>query len=367
MSYTIENNGIFLVCLVVLISVSATANNSDLSSVEREGAEKKMSRMKEILRKRDVDISFYGRVVDQNGEPIVSANVEIQITQFNPDPEKLFGQVKSLVVATDNIGGFSIEEERGRDIYVKNISKSGYEYAMAQNRSSFQYFEESGHPKPFVADKTTPVLFRLRKQGDTAFLLENKYCECQISVNESGKTKGYDFIHQKQIRNLETSVLNGETLTCDLRIKATFNTNNATWIVVLSSGSTNGGIIVSEQLFYEAPKDGYQSEYTFVPEDRKPLKAKYVYLKSREPAIYTRLELDNCNAGKSFFRLNGEIAVTNPYGDRNLEQATDLPYEVTKQLTDEAKTAFRQNKRPQKPDLPKLVKEAKEKADEVKL
>ncbi|MFH0778401.1 MAG: hypothetical protein V2A71_07190, partial [Candidatus Eisenbacteria bacterium] len=64
-------------------------------------------------------------------------------------------------------------------------------------------------------------------------------------------------------------------------------------------------------------------------------------------------------------RLRGK-AVTNPYGDRNLEQATDLPYEVTKQLTDEAKTSFRQNKRPSKPDLPKLVKEAKEKAEKDK-
>jgi len=58
--------------------------------------------------------------------------------------------------------------------------------------------------------------------------------------------------------------------------------------------------------------------------------------------------------------------VTNPYGDRNLEQATDLPYEVTKQLTDEVKAAFRQNKRPVKPDLPKLIEEVKEKAEKDK-
>ena len=94
-------------------------------------------------------------------------------------------------------------------------------------------------------------------------------------------------------------------------------------------------------------------------------KAKYVYLKTRAPAIYTRYEIEHVNANKEFFRLTGK-SVTNPYGDRNLEQATALPYEVTKQLADEAKTAFRQNKRPTKPDLPKLVKEAKEKAEKDK-
>lgn len=93
------------------------------------------------------------------------------------------------------------------------------------------------------------------------------------------------------------------------------------------------------------------------------MKAKYIYLMSRKSSIYSRLELDSCNAADNFFRLNGDSAITNPYGDRNLEPSSDLPYEVTKQLTDEVKATFQQNKRPEKPDIPKRVKEAKENAN----
>jgi hypothetical protein len=45
-------------------------------------------------------------------------------------------------------------------------------------------------------------------------------------------------------------------------------------------------------------------------------------------------------------------------GDRNLVRASDLPFEVSQSMTNEAKAAFRENKRPSPPDLPKLVKEA---------
>ncbi len=366
MLLTVRKGKVFLVCLMMLISVSAMADNNDLSPSEREGAEIKMLRIKEALQKQDVNISFYGQVLDQNGVPVEGASVAIHIVHFIPDADKLFGESKSITVKTDNTGIFSVEKEIGRSLHVQGISMSGYEYVVAQNPNlDFQYAEH-GNQKPFLAVKQSPVIFHLRKQNATAFLLETKYWDCQILANESGKTKGYDFISQVAVRDLMAPVLNGEALTPDLMVKATLNTNDATWSVVLSPGDTNGGIIVSEQLLYEVPDTGYQPEYTFTPTDRKPVKAKYVYLKSRNQPVYMRLELNEFNANKTFFRLNGRSAIINPYGDRNLEQATDLPYEVIKQLTDDVTTAFRQNKRPTKPDLPKLIKEAKEKAEKDK-
>lgn len=362
---SLRNYAVTLLCALIFAAHSSVAE-TEQEAMQRKGDEDKMLRMKEILRSADVDISFSGKVLDQNNIPIEGANVELQVTQFSPDIKRLFGQTKSIVIQTDSAGHFSLEREKGRSIYIKSITKSGYDAALlTDQKRSFQYAEH-GNLRPFVADQNSPVAFSMRKQGSTTFCLENRYLDCQISVSESGKAKGYDFIHQQQVRDLTTPILNGETLTCDLLVKATFNTNDATWSVILSPNDTNGGIIVSEHLLYEAPDTGYQPEYSFTPEDRKPVKAKYVYLKSRDPAIYTRLELNNFNAAKNFFRLNGKSAITNPYGDRNLEQATDLPYEVTKQLADEAKASFRQNKRPTKPDLPKIIKEAKDKADKGK-
>ncbi len=361
----LRNGEMCLLCLMMLVSISAIAANSDLSAAEREGAEIKMLRIKEALQKQDVNISFWGQVLDQSNTPVEGASVAIHIVHFIPDEDKLFGESKSITVQTDKTGVFSVEKEIGRSLHVQGISVSGYEYVRAKNPSlDFQYAEH-GNQKPFIADKKTPVIFRLRKQSDTAFLLETMDWNCQIAVSESGKSKGYDLVRREPVRDMARLVLNDEPLVCDIRMKAAFITNATTWTVVLSPGNTTGGIIVSEQLLFEAPDTGYQPEYAFTPEERKPLKTKYVYLRSRNPAIYSRLEIEYCTVDKKFVRIRGK-SVTNPYGDRNLEQSTDLPYEVTKRLTDEAKTAFRQNKRPSKPDLAKLIKEVNEKAEKDK-
>ncbi len=198
----------------------------------------------------------------------------------------------------------------------------------------------------------------LRKKGEEAVLLEEPVIKFQIPGPYSGKAIGYDFIQSGRIRDVANPAGDDAARVCDLQVKATFKTNDATWTVVLSPGNTNGGIIASDQLLYEAPETGYQPEYLFTPEDRKPVREKYVYLKSRNPAIYTRYEIEYVNANNDFFRLSGK-SVTNPYGDRNLEQATDLPWSITKQLTDEVRAAFRQNTRPVKPDLAQLLGEEK--------
>lgn len=323
--------------------------------MERKADEKKILQIKELMKKRDTDISFNGKVLDQNNNTVDGASVEVHISHFSPDINEYFCAIKEISIRTDKTGLFSVEKERGENIYINGISKPGYEYILQQNTNrSFEYFNH-GIQKPFVPDKNNPIIFRLRKQKDATFLLENIDWNCHISSNESGTARGYDFIRQTHVRNLAKPVLNGEPLVCDILGKATFNTNDAKWTVVLAPGNTNGGIIASDQLLYEAPQNGYQLEYVFVPEDRKP-KPKYIYLRSRDPAIYTRIEITHVTAIKEYFNLKGK-SVTNPYGDRNLEKALNLPYEVTKQLTDEVKSCFRKNKRPSKPDLPKLIRE----------
>jgi hypothetical protein len=328
-------------------------------------AEDKMDRMKAAFLKQDVGVTFFGRVLDDHDAPVEGASINADIIHFSPDPDKLFGESKVVERTSDANGFFSVEHEKGRSLYINSISKEGYDGSMLlKQERSFQYAEH-GSQKPFVADRKSPVVFRIRNQGGVAFLLRTTDWSCQLSASESGSVKGYDFIRQMPARGLAKPFFDGEPLTSDLQVKATFNTNDATWTVVLSSGTTNGGIVVSDQLLYEAPATGYQQEYTFTPEARKPMKTRYVYLRSRSPYVYSRLEVEYCTVDKKFVRVEGK-SVTNPYGDRNLEQATDLPYEVTKQLTDEAKTSFRQHKRSAKPDLPKMVKEAKEKVDKSK-
>jgi len=323
----------------------------------------------EQYRVEEGEILFFGKVVDQYGAPVVRAEVWVSMPT-----QELAGKPQAqrrMTFVTDETGSFEISKRtcgsshlKGHYLYVEKITKDGYDSEPIDDARSLFSFSLT-NAKRFQPDASRPIIYRMRKKGDTVFLVEDNVLKFQLPATESGKTMGYDFIERGPIRDVAHPTGDDAARVCDLQVKATFNTNVATWTVVLSPGDTNGGIIVSEQLLYEAPDTGYQPEYAFTPEDRKPMKAKYVYLKSRDPAIYTRLEIEHINANRDFFRLSGK-SVTNPYGERNLEQATDLPYEVIKQLTDEVKAAFRQNKRPSKPDLTKLVEDAREKAEKDK-
>ena len=340
------------------LAVVSDAAETQYEKAEREAAEHKMTRIQVKLKQEDTAIRFYGIVLDQYGQPVRDAEVRLHVQQFSLNMASLFGKVQRISAKTDPQGRFNVQDT-GRQLYVDEINKEGYEYSRTQNTNRFQY---SGEGQIFVPDCDQPVIFRMRKKDfSPGFVISERYLNFEIQARESGKTIGRDFIKRQPIKDIAKPVFNSDWLTGDLQVKATLNTNDATWSVGLSSGDPSGGIIVLDQLLFVAPETGYQPEYIFQPEDTKAIKMKYVYLKSRNPSIFTRFEMESVNATKEFFRLSGK-SVTNPYGDRNFEEATDLPYAVTKQLTEEVKASFRRGERPTQPDLPKLIKEAKEKA-----
>jgi hypothetical protein len=350
-----------LILCFCFIAVVAHAEETDYERIEREASEKHMNRMKEELELMDVDIRFYGKVVDQYNNPVESADIVFYVTQFNPDMEKWFSETKYMQARTDTQGCFSVIGEKASDLYIKQIKKESYEFSLSQN--PVRGYVYSGVQNPFVPDSTNPIVFHMRKMGETTFLIQEKYLKLCLYINKSIMTKGIDLIKRIKIDDFSKLMFNGEKLVCDLKMTATFNTRTMVWSVVLSPGDTNGGVIASEQLLYEAPQEGYQPEFSFVAEDRKPPVNKYLYLRSRDPLIYTRIEIEDICTDDTYICLYGQ-ALTNPYGDRNLEQATDLPSSVTKQLSGEIRSAYKQNKRPVKPDLQKLINEAKEKSSQ---
>lgn len=335
---------------------------------EQFGAEARIKKMQEEWSVSAGEIVFYGKVVDQYNQPVagvtISVNTPIPVGYMQARPRRC--QVQS-----DNEGRFEVTKRsfglnalKGSFLFIDSIEKNGYEYIRGTDPNlGFSY--RHGYTDKHLPDSKNPIVFHIRKkEAVPIFLIEERYLELRVDAGDSGKSLGYDFIQRARIKDVQHT-RSDANLICDLQLKATFNASSVTWIVTLFTGNTNGGIITSEQLLYEAPQDGYRLEYIFTPEDHKTPTKRYIYLRSRNPAIYSRIEIQYINANKEFFRLSGKSA-TNPYGDRNFEQVTDLPWEVAKQLTDEVRTAFRQNKRPEKPDLPKLLKEAKEKAEKEK-
>ena len=299
-------------------------------------------------------IIFWGKVVDQHGKAVPEASVLLHIQKASIMPR---GPV-IVEAVTDKQGCFSVKKGKGCGLYISKIEKEGYEWnyqyqSLAKRSFNYRNDEIPRH----LPDADSPIVFPIRKKEQSpTFLFKESGFRLQIKAEESGATVGYDFLQHKRYDRKYAIRDVSEYSLCDFLVKATLNTNDLKWHVALFSGSTNGGILVSDQMLYEAPEDGYCAEYTFIPDDMKVPQKKFIYLQSQNPAIYTRIEIEHINADGQFFSLRGR-SVTNPYGDRNLELATDIPYGVRKQLEGDAKKALRQNKHPKKPDLQKLLKQ----------
>jgi hypothetical protein len=108
-------------------------------------------------------IQFYGKVIDDNSEPVPGARVHFQWTDLSGNG------TSDADTITDQQGLFHLNDAQGKRLLV-HVSKPGYYPSAARNRRSFEFanpFEEIYYqPKA-----TTPVLFHLREQRPVAELI----------------------------------------------------------------------------------------------------------------------------------------------------------------------------------------------------
>ncbi|HEV2208588.1 MAG TPA: carboxypeptidase-like regulatory domain-containing protein [Verrucomicrobiae bacterium] len=99
-------------------------------------------------------IDFYGKAVDEKGEPLSGANVRFGCLVF---PENHF----MTNAVTDAQGLFSLTGVTGAVLNVR-VSKEGYEVVPGTNQNSFAYSSPTG--AGFYPDPNNPVTFYLRKK-----------------------------------------------------------------------------------------------------------------------------------------------------------------------------------------------------------
>jgi hypothetical protein len=125
----------------------------------------------------DTRIVFYGRVVDQAGAPIPGATVSISVNSFDPTSvtRKDGNHFKKhhLQRITDPAGAFSVEDERGHDLFIEKISCAGYvtiperdwTYERYWRNLSFRYCPTQGNYL-YIPDAQKPAIFPLRTEGE---------------------------------------------------------------------------------------------------------------------------------------------------------------------------------------------------------
>lgn len=102
-------------------------------------------------------INFYGKVIDQNNEPVAGVAIKFVWNDISP-------KGSSYAETTSDAGGlFSLIDKEGKGVSV-SVSKKGYHIGNAAS-GSFEYaaFFEWNYHEP---DENSPVIFRLVKKVD---------------------------------------------------------------------------------------------------------------------------------------------------------------------------------------------------------
>jgi hypothetical protein len=138
------------------IEVDSPTSEEDSQTTRRADFHEKV---KGFYENADADISFYGRVIDQNGHGIADASVRYQLQRVGvvmPDGKIANNNEKDSTSSSGN-GSFSVKGRKGLVLTILGIDKVGYRY-VGRNANSFGY---RGAPNPHKADAASPVDFLL--------------------------------------------------------------------------------------------------------------------------------------------------------------------------------------------------------------
>lgn len=248
-------------------------------------------------------IEFYGKVVDENNNPIVGAHVQFQ-WRGRPDES-----ASTSATESDSQGLFKLEGKTGRSLLV-SVDMSGY-YNSKHDKTAFLY---SLAPDIYIAQQWNPVIFHLQKKSSGESLVESAFPPgMQIAqLRHDGTPVEIDLLNGQK-----TAPESGQLKLEFWRDVSEKNANRFDWKLRLSTPS--GGIIPSEKEFsFEAPEAGYQ---TSIEIDMS--KTNQLWLSEIRRKYY--IKLPDGKFGRFDFYLladNGVFTVhasINPSGSRNLE------------------------------------------------
>ena len=303
--------------------------------------------------------AFYGKVIDQAGEGLEGAAVEIRWKSA----EWIFNRTlttEKTVVKTDIEGNWHAALKRPIGASVGNVEKEGYAYTYNKGSDSRDLIN-------FPATKTNPVISVLRKKEPLTFLI----------ISPSGN-RGTDSLflikgtnHISRLFDLLAWESGGgwrrsATTNADLRIDAAFDMAERCWNFTYSITNGSDGIFLSDKRLYAAPATGYAPSVSvsLFPNNRIREQQKFLYVKSRMPTVYSQILIEYFVYMEEPPNLQVCCQTwTNPYGERSFEfdERSDSAFGLADSLKREALEAFAAGRYPEKPkDMGKLAEETRE-------
>ena len=267
--------------------------------------------------KANQPIEFYGKVVDQDNNPIAGVKVKIGVrwTQELSLPGTSKDVFNRFELTTDAEGLFKLTDTKGSVLGIDALEKEGYEPSPRVTRQSYWYWS-SGLPQKYTPDLRHPEIFRMWKDAGAERLVRKGIAS---PLRYDGTPTTLDLVN------------GSASNTGDLRVTLMRNPqqivsgqHNYEWTLTVEA--LNGGLIESsDEQMYRAPDEGYQSKLVVHMPANDPNwadeKSFNLYVKLRGN-LYGRAEvkaLVGSDRATTPFYVTSFI---NPRGSRNLEYSS---------------------------------------------
>lgn len=309
--------GCIIFLLLILCITPAISQDSSQKPRKDKGEE-----MKELFKSMDHPMAFYGKVVDQNNDPVVDAQVEVGTRSSSGD--------RNFILTTDKQGQFNLKNEIGFLIYVDKVVKKGYEYSFKNNPSGF-HFEAEQEIHRHRPDPTNPVIFKMRKKEPPTIVFKHDF---SFGLNQKNKYEQAVDVVMGHWKDLEKMGKWDDDEKADLLVKAVLSEDKKSFSVSFKSLDKDGGILERDELLYMVPESGYEPVHKVQVPVNNSIK-KHLYVKGRQGSMYARIDLE-LNAGTEGVGVK-LITWANPKGLRNVDYYPDLEAEEVMRIHEEKK------------------------------
>lgn len=285
---------------------SAIATNAPLQ--KKIGREWQLEQLEKANEKWKTPLRFYGKVVDENNNPVEGAVAHFSWTDLSPSGSS------QTDVRSGVDGLFSLEGVTGYNMGVI-LKKEGYYTSWEKNRRSFQFAEE-GDPYSYEPDPANPIIFYLRKKGEAEPLV---HLRKGFKIPKDGTPVEVDLVKGEVVAegkgHLKVQCWTDPQQQDEKgRYKREYH-----WRCLMSV--PNGGIAAQKGEFdFAAPESGYNPSLEIdMPQEIERWTndvSQKIFIKAVNGQIYARGTFNMIAGGDHFFRLEMDV---NPSGSRNLE------------------------------------------------
>jgi hypothetical protein len=246
-------------------------------------------------------VSLYGRVIDQDGEPVGGVRIEAKLQLYT----RIAPYSMNLVTNTAKDGTFHIGGYRGDVLTLTSLIKGGY----SEVRGQWQFVFGRGRIPPDTSSPQSPKVLRMWKSGVTEPLIAY---DAQQNVIPDGTIYTVDLLEgtwekgRMQNGDLWVSV----TLPRDFR-SGPFSGSYKIEVI-------DGGLVASDDPFmYRAPSDGYEKTLIHSGPGRSGLPDRY-YVRSRGGGVFASLLVSTFQGDDHLATLRIQSSA-NANGSKNLE------------------------------------------------